>query len=412
MAQSVRVIVVNCDEEAAPELRAHLLGVAGVKIVAEVDEPTLLGQALHQFPAEVVLLHLDPNPQGMMDAVGPVLEQRKDRIAAIGMTEDRDAELVMRAMRVGMKEFLWKPFPPEQLNEILQRVAAAQAATGAVQVGQVIPVVGASGGVGATWLAANLAVELAQLEGPRPGEKARVALADLDLRFGQAAMFLDAQPDYTIADLCESAELIEPEMVQRVMCKHASGVHVLAYPQDATRAERISAAHCAAVVGALQTSYDFVVLDGPVRIDPTARAIFDLTDCYLLVLQLLVPSVRNADRILHELARGGFNLERVKLVCNRYGREAGFIEAADAEATLNRKLDFTIPDDWKTASTAINMGAPLLNFSPKSKLRQAVQRMAQLLAQPDAADAGELVGAGAGDGAGKGLLGFLAGKRS
>jgi pilus assembly protein CpaE len=401
---------VNCDEEAAPELRTHLLSVAGVKIVAEVDEPTLLGQALNQFPAEVVLLHLDPNPQGMMDAVGPVLEQRKDRIAAIGMTEDRDAELVMRAMRVGMKEFLWKPFPPEQLNEILQRVAA-QAAAGAVQVGQVIPVVGASGGVGATWLAANLAVELAQLDGPRAGEKARVALADLDLRFGQAAMFLDAQPSYTIADLCDSAELIEPEMVQRVMCRHASGVHVLAHPQDPTRAERISAAHCAAVVGALQTCYDYVVLDGPVRIDPTARAIFDLTDCYLLVLQLLVPCVRNTDRILHELARGGFNLERVKLVCNRFGRDAGFIEAADAEATLNRKLDFMLPDDWKTASTAVNMGAPLLDYAPKSKLRLAVQRIATALANVDEA-AGEVVAAGAGDGGSKGLLGFLAGKRA
>lgn len=122
MKQTVRVIVVNADEEVAPELRAALLGVEGVRIVAEIDEPALLLQALDQFPAEVLLVHLDPNPAAMMDVVAPLLDARKGHLTAIGMTEDRDAGLVVRAMRAGMREFLWKPFPPEQLSEILQRV--------------------------------------------------------------------------------------------------------------------------------------------------------------------------------------------------------------------------------------------------------------------------------------------------
>ena len=59
MSRPVRVIVLNADEEAGPQLRALLLGIPGVKIVAEVDEPALLARALAQFPAEVLLLHLD-----------------------------------------------------------------------------------------------------------------------------------------------------------------------------------------------------------------------------------------------------------------------------------------------------------------------------------------------------------------
>lgn len=393
MAESIRVIVVNADEEAAPELRACLLGIDGVKIVAEIEEAGLLAQALRQFPADALILHLDPAPQAMMEVVGPLIESNKDRIAAIAMTEDRDAELVVRAMRAGMKEFLWKPFPPEQLAEILRRVRS-EGPNQHVKIGKLIPIVGTGGGVGATSLATNLAVELAQLErSDNHSEKPRVAIVDLDLRYGQVAMFLDSRPTYSISDLCETPESIEPEMIARVMCKHPSGVHILAHPSESAQAERISAAHCATVLSALQSNYDFVIVDGPSRIDHTARIVFDMTDLYLVVTQLLVPTVRNTDRMLHELSRGGFNMDRMRLVCNRHGRDSGYLDIHDAEATLGRKFDFVIPDDWKTASTAINMGAALLDHAPRSKLRAAYQQIAQALAGGDPGE-GNVAGSG------------------
>ncbi|MBL8878386.1 MAG: hypothetical protein JNG88_04630 [Phycisphaerales bacterium] len=386
MSEAIRVIVVNADEEAAPELRACLLGIDGVKIVAEIEEIGLLEQALRQFPADALILHLDPAPQPMMEVVCPLVETNKDRIAAIAMTEDRDAELVVRAMRAGMKEFLWKPFPPEQLAEILRRVRTEGPNQNA-KVGKLVPVVGTGGGVGATSLATNLAVELAQLTSAgSAGAKPRVAIADLDLRYGQVAMFLDSRPTYSISDLCETPETIEPEMIARVMFKHPTGVHILAHPSDPAQAERISAAHCAAVLGALQANYDFVVIDGPSRIDHTARVVFDMTDTFLVVTQLLVPTVRNTDRMLHELTRAGFNMDRLRLVCNRYGRDAGHLDIDDAEATLGRRIDFVIPEDWKAASTAINMGASLLDHAPKSKLRLAYQRIAKVLAGNESDD--------------------------
>jgi pilus assembly protein CpaE len=411
VARTVRVIIVNTDESVAPDLRAVLLSVEGVKIVAELDEPALLAQALMQFPAEVLLVHLDPNPAGMMDVLAPLIEARKERLAAIGMTEDRDAELVVRAMRAGMREFLWKPFPPEQLSETIRRVAAEFAATGGHH-GRLISVVGTCGGVGATQLVTNLAVELSQLESwagsadrPRP----RVCAVDLDFRFGQVAMQLDAQPTYTIAELCETPEQIDLQMIERAMCKHPSGVHVLSRPADFQQAERISAGQCAAALAALQEHYDFVVVDVPARFDPSSRAVFDMSDTFLLVLQLVVPSVRNTDRILQELARSGYALERVRLVCNRFGREAGYLEQADVEATLRRRLDFLIPDDWKTASAAVNMGAPLAQHSPKSRMRLAYRKVAQELAGEGGSSSESAAVPAEGASQKKGLFAFLAG---
>ncbi|TWT39962.1 Septum site-determining protein MinD [Phycisphaerae bacterium RAS1] len=414
MLNSIRVIVVNADEEAAPELRTCLLAIDGVKIVAEIDEPAMLTQALRQFPAEVLLVHLDPNPTGMMEVVAPLIEQRKGQVVAIGMTEDRDAELVVRAMRIGMREFLWKPFPPEQLAEILQRVRKE---AGAIEQrsGRLISVVGTSGGIGATSLATNLSVELARLETwdgqSQPGEKPRVAVVDLDFRFGQVAMYLDAQPSYTIAQLCESAEQLEKQLIDRVMAKHSSGVHVLAHPADMEEATRITAGQCAGALAALLEHYDFVVVDGPVRFDQSAKAVFDMTDVYILLLQLLVPSVRNSDRFLNELRRHGFNLDKLRIVCNRHGRDAGYLQPADVEATLGRKVDFFLPDDWKVSSTAVNVGTPLADHAPKSKLRQAYQQIAQALAAPGGESDGTPA-ASTPEPPRKGLLSFLAGQKA
>ncbi len=412
MKRTIRVIVVNTDADVAPELRAALLAIDGIKIVAEVDEPALLPNAISQFPAEVLLLHLDPNPQAMMEIVAPAIEAHRDRIAAVAMTEDRDAELVMKAMRAGMREFLWKPFPPEQLGETLLRVGK-DVATTRKQVGRILTVIGASGGVGATQLATNLAVELAQLESwsgaPREQVRPRVAVVDLDLRFGQVATHLDAQPTYTIAELCDTPEAIDPQMLERAMVQHASGVHVLARPADLATAEQIHGSQCASVLSAIAEHYDFIVADVPARFDSASRAVFDMTDTYLLVMQLVVPSVRNADRILHELSAAGYAPERVKLVCSRSGRDVGFLEPADVEATLNRKIDFHLPDEWKTSVTAVNMGAPLLTSAPKSKLRQAYQQIAVALAgTPDEA---EETSQGNGTKAKKGLFSLFSGSK-
>jgi Flp pilus assembly CpaE family ATPase len=99
--------------------------------------------------------------------------------------------------------------------------------------------------------------------------------------------------------------------------------------------------------------------------------------------------------MLEGLRDGGYNLERFHLICNRMDKESAHLEINHVEETLKKKVAHAIPEDWKTASSAINMGLTLKEYAPKSKLRNSIHELAKLLASPESA---ALATAGAGGG--------------
>ncbi len=377
MAQALRLVVFNADEEYGSVLRSELLAFDGLKIVAEVDEPALLTEAVQRFPVDLLIVHLDPFPEPILDAARDVLALRPD-LPCFAVSESRDGSVVLGAMRAGFREFLTKPLDREELELALNKMLALRPAMR--QHGQLISVIGTVGGVGGTTLAVNTAVELAEQK------IGRVVLVDMDFRFGQVATFLDLQPNFTMADLCDTPEQLDPRMIEKAVIKHSTGVEVLARPHQFAQAEQITAAHAASVISALQEFYDFVVLDGPMRYDSGGRVVLEMSDMVLLVMQLIVPSVRNADRILQELGKQGYNLDRLKLVVNRVSKDNGSLEVEQVEATLNQKMYACISDDWQAASTAINMGEPLCMAAARSKARQDILDLTRRLGPEAAAD--------------------------
>ncbi len=377
MAIGTRLIVFNADEEYAPDLRADLLSIDDVKIVAEVDELGLLPAAVSQFACDVAVIHLDPQPEAVLHVAGQIAQERPD-LPVFGISGSQDGQVVLAALRAGFREFLLKPLDVTQLAETLQRIAQQRPAS--PKTGKLVSVIGSVGGVGATVVASNLAVELADLT------STQVALVDLDFRFGQVATYLDVQPNFTIAELTDSLEQCDQSMIEKAMVKHSTGVHVLARPNLFAQADNISAAHCSGVLSMLQELYDYVLVDGPNRYDLGGKTVLDMADVNLLIVQLLVSSIRNTDRILSGLGQAGYNLSRIKLVCNQVGRESSHLTVDHIEATLDQPLFHGIVDDWKAVSGAINMGEPLLLHAAKSKVRQCFRELAEKLHSPAAGE--------------------------
>ena len=373
--QTVRVILFTSNETSRPEMRRMLTSLPQVRIVAELDEPSLLSQAVAQFPADLLVADLDPYAAVVLECLRQ-LKEATPNLPVFALSSVTDGNVVLTAMRAGIKEYLLKPLAVEELEQAIGRTVGAAGRT--KQPGKLVSIMGSAGGVGCTTIAVNLAVELADIV----GESQKVALVDLDFRFGHVATLLDVHGPHTVADLCSTPEQLDPEMVVKALVRHDSGLYVLRRPHTFAQAELITAAHCANVLSTLQEICTYVVVDGPTRHDPGGRSVLDAADFSFLVLQLLVTSVRNTDRMMQELSAQGFNPKRVAFLCNRLGRESAHLEVEQVETILNRKLFMTIADDWKAVSSSVNIGNPLKKEFERSRVRQDIRNLAMKIHCP------------------------------
>ena len=389
----IKVVVFNTDEEFALSLREQLQASRDARIVDEISNPDELIPAAERLTPDVVIIHLYPEPDPLLTLASRLSQVcQKSRIFAVA--DSSDPQLILTSMRSGMCEFLTKPINSEQLSTALAKVEALKPP--GTSKGRILATVRSTGGCGATFLAVNMACELVN------SCEQTVVVVDLDFCGGQVATYLDLLPSFTLGDLAESSETLDPRMLERVLTKHNSGVAVIARPTPLAQGELLQTnqAHklITAVISTLTDMYDYVVLDGLSPNNPMDLVLLRMADNILLVMNLLVPSIRNGHRILEDMTRrhglagegpsasvlsAGSPLERILLIINRLGRESSYLRIQDVEKTLNHKIFAQVPDDWRTVSRSINAGDPLQLYAPNSKIRTSLVNLAMRLTGND-----------------------------
>src|SRR5207248_6762675 len=118
-----------------------------------------------------------------------------------------------------------------------------------------IVLLGSKGGVGATTMAVNVALLL------REQTQTSVVLFDADFLGGDSTIHLDITPQRTILDLVPHIDALDAGLVDQVLSRHRSGLHVLPRPTNPEQAEVLSAEHVRTVVGSLAQMFDHVVID-------------------------------------------------------------------------------------------------------------------------------------------------------
>ncbi|MFA5866276.1 MAG: AAA family ATPase [Phycisphaerae bacterium] len=377
MARGIRAIILNMDEDYAVELRSKFLGIDGLKIVAELDEPGLFDTAIKQCPADLLIINLDQDAEGLIQ-FGAQIAEKYPELTLFAVSATDNPHLILQAMRSGFREFLVHPIEDTHLAEALNRITRLN--VGSQEAGKLICVLGAVGGCGATTLATNLACELSQVA------KRSAVIVDLDLYFGHVATLLDLNPQFSLADLCQTLDSMDHDLVEKALIKHETGLRVLARPGHFSQAQQISLANVSTILNSLCGMFDYVICDGPMRSDIVKPGILDLADQAVLVLNLTVPAVRNVDRILQELVREGYNLERTRLIVSRCSTDHQMLSIDDVEQTLSRNISATLPEEEKVINMAINAGQPLLRCAPKSKIRELIKDMAMKIHDPSACE--------------------------
>src|SRR5439155_2059399 len=167
-------------------------------------------------------------------------------------------EILMDAMRAGVREVLPAPTSPDALCAAVQRLARKRmpAAAPSSRSGEVIGFLSCKGGSGATFVAANVAHVLAA------GGQRRVALIDLNLQFGDAALFVTSTPPVSsVAEVARHIQRLDSELLRSAMAQVSPGLWVVAAPEDPGLATDVKPQHVHEILALARTMFDIFVVD-------------------------------------------------------------------------------------------------------------------------------------------------------
>jgi len=240
---------------------------------------------------------------------------------------------------------------------------------------EVVAILQAGGGVGATALAAQTAMKLAEA-----GRS--VCVADLDIQFGGISIYLDRVGALSVSDLLRDGAAHGDTDLGTVLAQHDSGVRLLAAPDDLTPLESLNPAQMGLLVGALQRQFDVTLLDLPAAWTAWTCRALSLASRIVLVTKLSVPHMGLLNRQLRALSQQGLDHIPLTLVCNAVSADqTASLPLKTAEQAIGRPFDLVLPHD-AAMTDAVNQGVPLSAIKRAGKLDRSLDQLVQRVATP------------------------------
>ncbi len=374
MSNVLRLALVDPGDGSRESLKSMLLGLDTVWLEADCSRFEFFPDIVEQTGPDVGVVTLDADPD---KAIGLIERLTKDApaTAILAASSSTDGHLILRTIRAGAREFLTLPVTTDDLSAALDRVAQQKFGSSdrSSRACQVIAVAGATGGVGSTSTAVNLGCVLA--EEPRNS----VALLDLDLALGDADVFLDAIPDYTLADVVQNISRLDIQLLRRSLTKHASGLYLLPRPVELEDIRSINEESVRKVIGLLKASFSHLIIDLSKTYNAVDMAGIDAATRVVLVTQLDLPCLRNVVRLMMSFEETEGLQNKVEIVVNRAGLDSGQISLKKAKETLGREIFALLPNDYRTMVEVRNNGVPLVTQAPKATITHAIRELAAKL---------------------------------
>ena len=218
-------------------------------------------------------------------------------------------------------------------------------------------------------MAVNAATALAKAE---PGS---TLLIDLNVACGDAAVFLGAEPRFSVMDALENVQRLDAAFFSGLVVRTKSGLDLLGASGRPVTGN-FDAARIRALLDFASQTYRFTVLDVP-RSDTVALDSLDSATKIVLVVNQELATVRTAARMAATL-RQRYGQSRLHLVLTRTDRRAE-IGHEDVERTVGVEIAHTFPSDYRLALQAMNKGRPLV-LDAQHELSKAFSAFARELA--------------------------------
>ena len=359
-------VVLSTGLDSLRELTRALSANEHTRLLAGGDDPEQLLPEIERLRPSAAVITLGAEPEAGLKFVGR-LAAECPHTAIICASRDASPDLILRSIRAGAREFLRLPVIGEEFNTVLGRVAefCAGRAEAPKKRGRVVAVFSSKGGCGTTFVATNLAA----------ATEANTVLVDLNLQAGDLALFLGTEPKHSIADLVEKRAQADGALLKSVVVPYSEKLSLLAAPREADLADDIEPEHIFEVIELLREHYEYVYIDPQHTFDSITLSALDQADEIVLVLTLDIPAVRSAQRTLAIFDRLGYPRHKVKIVVNRWSKQIE-LDVKQVERHLGEKVMGFVQSDYHTAVNSINLGQPLVQSEPSSRIGQELRQIA------------------------------------
>ncbi len=284
-------------------------------------------------------------------------------VIAIGQVND--VRLYRDLLSSGIHDYLLKPLSPGQIRDALvnaQAIFASPKHNEGVATKSHIStaVIGTRGGVGASTLATSLAWLFSA------DHKLPTALLDLDIHFGTGALALDLEPGRGLTDAIENPSRIDGLFIERAMIRANDNLAILSAEAPITAPLMTDGAAFVQLEEEFRQAFEMTVIDLPRNMLINFPHLLADVNVVVLATEMTLASARDAIRLLSWLKSNASHAQ-VMIVANKVQQGVAEISKADFESSIERKINYFVPFDFKAAANAAKLGQTFAEANRSTK---------------------------------------------
>jgi pilus assembly protein CpaE len=325
------------DDETEAALQGGLLDAGSVEFRRGTIRHAIKYLANEPTPrALVVDITGVPNPLTELDNLSAVCAPDV-RVLVLG--DVNEVGLYRHLVRnIGVAEYVHKPLTRDQVARLFApHISGITPEAAVASGGSVIAVCGARGGAGATTVAVNAAVQLAN------STRGHVALLDMHLKQGTTALMLGVKPVNGL------------RFLDRVSVEINARLRLIAAEEAFDATSSSTPEGVSGVLELLRRRFNYIVMDLPMPCSLAEIEALRRARHLVVVMTPDLVSIRDATR-LRELA-GGLGTNQTTIVLNRLGMP-GALKLPLIQQGLDAKPAILIPELAKQLGRAANLGKP------------------------------------------------------
>src|SRR6478609_1022271 len=308
-------------------------------------------------------------------------------VIAIGQVND--VRLYRDLLASGIHDYLLKPLTAGQVRDALNQAQAVFAAPrhsdGEVTKAHVATaVVGTRGGVGASTIATSLAWLFSA------DHKLPTALLDLDVHFGTGALCLDLEPGRGLTDAIDNPSRIDGLFIERAMIRANENLAILSAEAPISAPLMTDGSAFLQLEEEFRQAFEMTVIDLPRNMLINFPHLLAEVNVVALVTEMTLASARDTIRLLSWLKTNAPGAQPL-IVANKVHQGVGEISKADFEASIERKINYTIPFDQRAAANAAKLGQTFADANRSAKSGQVIRDIAKAIVGVSEDDGAELV---------------------